>query len=90
MYTPEFTNRFKKSYKRMVKRGVDPDKLESVLNTLCTGKPLQNKHKEHNLSGNYSGYTECHIQPDWILIYKRIEETRSIIFTDTGTHSDLF
>ena len=74
----------------MIKRGVNPDKLESVLNTLCSGKQLQNKHKEHNLSGNYSGYTECHIQPDWILIYKRIEETRSIIFADTGTHSDLF
>ena len=90
MYTPEFTNQFRKSYKRMIKRGAKPEIFEVVLDTICSGKKLQVNHKEHKLSGNYAGYTECHIQPDWILVYKRSEETKTIIFTDTGTHSDLF
>lgn len=74
----------------MIKRGIDPDIFELVLNMLCSGKTLPAKHNEHKLKGNYSGYFECHIQPDWILVYKKIEETQTIIFTDTGTHSVLF
>jgi mRNA interferase YafQ len=90
MYAPEFTNQFKKSYKRMLKRGANPELLETILKKLCSGEPLSPKNKEHNLSGNYTGFTECHIQPDWLLVYIRNEETLTIIFTDTGTHSDLF
>ncbi len=61
-----------------------------MVNTLASGEPLSEKHKDHSLSGNYTGCRECHITPDWLLIYE-IEDNELILYlTRTGTHSDLF
>ncbi len=69
MFTPEFSNQFKKSYKRMIKRNANPELLKTVIALVCAGNPLPSNYKEHNLSGNYSKYKECHITSDWLLIY---------------------
>ena len=90
MSTPEFSNQFKRSYKLMIKRNANPELLENVISLICAGEPLPSNYKEHNLSGKYSKYKECHILPDWPLIYKKDTEKQIVYFTDTGTHSDLF
>ena len=92
MLKPEFTGQFKKDYKRAVKRGCRPEKLEEVITLLCEEKPLPEKLRDHQLqnSRKYKGMRECHIEPDWLLIY-RIEAERLILeLIRTGTHSDLF
>jgi len=86
----EYNNRFKKDYKLIKKRGYDTRKLEEVLNILITLRPLPPKYKEHTLTGNWSGFRECHIMPDWLLIYKIEEDTLILTPTRTETHSDLF
>ena len=89
MLKPEFTGQFKKDYKRAVKRGCKPEKLEEVITLLCEEKPLPEKFRDHQLQ-NSRNYKECHIEPDWLLIY-RIEAERLILeLIRTGTHSDLF
>ena len=89
MLKPEFTGQFKKDYKRAVKRGGKPEKLEEVITLLCEEKPLPEKFRDHQLQ-NSRNYKECHIEPDWLLIY-RIEAERLILeLIRTGTHSDLF
>jgi mRNA interferase YafQ len=90
MFTPEFSNQFRKSYKRMIKRGANPELLVKAISLICTVEPLPFNYKEHNLSGNYSEYKECHILSDWLLIYKKDAAKKIVYFTDTGTHSDLF
>ena len=81
---------YKKAYNRAVKRGWPIDKLNEVVFMLANQQELPPKYDNHNLKGKYSGYKECHIQPDWLLIYK-IESDRLVLFLlDTGTHSDLF
>lgn len=90
MFTPEFSNQFKKSYKRMIKRNANPELLKNVISLICAGDPLPPYYKEHNLSGNYSKYKECHILSDWLLIYKKDTDKKIVYFADTGTHSDLF
>lgn len=85
-----YTTKFKKDYKTVIKRGYNPQLLENVLNILCSGQPLPPKYKDHNLSGNYIGYRECHITPDWLLIYKVEENILTLTLTRTGSHSDLF
>ena len=92
MLKPEFTGQFKKDYKLAVRRGCRPEKLEEVITLLCEEKPLPEKFRDHQLqnSRNYKGMRECHIEPDWLLIY-RIEAERLILeLIRTGTHSDLF
>lgn len=74
----------------IVKRGYNPKLLENVLNILCTEQPLPSKYKDHQLSGNYEGHRECHISPDWLLIYKIEQSILTLTLTRTGTHSDLF
>ncbi len=72
----------------MQKRGKNISKLESVVRLLCSGQSLPEKYKDHKLVGNYQGLKECHIEPDWLLIY---EIKNNILYlADTGTHSDLF
>jgi len=71
MFTPEFSNQFKRSYKLMIKRGANPKLLEKAISLICSEEPLPYNYKEHNLSGNYSQYKECHVLPDWLLIYKK-------------------
>ncbi len=87
MRTPGYTNRFAKDLKLMMKGGHDPESLKSVMRDLIEEKPLDRKHQDHLLTGNFKDRRECHINPDWLLIY-RIDETR-IIFERTGTHADL-
>ena len=73
MLKPEFTGQFKKDYKRAVKRGCRPEYLEEVITLLCEEKPLPEKFRDHQLqnSRNYKGMRECHIEPDWLLIYRK-------------------
>jgi len=82
------TTKFEKSKKRMKKRGKDFSKLKKVISYFATEELLPMKYKDHILKGNYQGYRECHIEPDWLLVYKFTED--EIILYDTGTHSDLF
>ena len=68
------SNRFKKDLKAAQKRGLDISLLRSVVNTLAEEKPLAPKHRDHELTGEYSGFRECHIQPDWLLVYRTTTE----------------
>ena len=74
----------------MKKRGKNFKKLETVLNILAQGNNLPEKYKDHSLSGNYKNYRECHIEPDWLLIYQIKENLLILIALRTGSHSDLF
>ncbi|MBQ7265666.1 MAG: type II toxin-antitoxin system YafQ family toxin [Firmicutes bacterium] len=84
------TGKFKKDYKVIKKRGYDLSLLAEVLDRLINEEPLDTKHHDHPLTGNYTGFRECHIQPDWLLIYKIQENTAILVASRTGTHSDLF
>lgn len=88
MLTPIFENTFKKDIKRLQKRGKDIDKLKDVIDKLLDQQELSVKYKDHALIGNWKGYRDCHIEPDWLLIYK-ITET-NLFLVRTGSHSDLF
>jgi mRNA interferase YafQ len=66
------------------------DELNKVIKTLAEDKPLSAKYKDHSLSGNYAGLRECHIRPDWLLIYKKDDQLRILTLLRTGSHSDLF
>ena len=90
MLDVRYSARFKKDYKTVVKRGYNPRLLQDVLEILCSEQPLPPKYKDHNLTGNYDGHRECHITPDWLLIYKIERETVTLLLTRTGSHSDLF
>lgn len=81
---------FKKDIKRAKSRGFDLDKLKKVIEMLVIGEQLPEKYKDHCLSGNYSGYRECHIQPDWLLIYEINNDELILALYRTETHSDLF
>lgn len=85
-----YHTQFKKDYKRAMRRGYDPELLETVVTLLCQQKPLPEKYRDHALTGNYTGYRECHITPDWLLIYKISQNHLILTLTRTGTHSDLF
>ena len=88
MRIPSYTKQFAKDLKRMQKRGKSPEKIKNVIRKLLREQPLDLIYKEHKLIGNFKGRSECHIEPDWLLIYKIIDS--EIIFERTGTHSDLF
>lgn len=90
MYTVKPTNKFQKDLKRIQKRGYDISLLTDIIKKLANGEELPDKNKDHNLSGNYSGYRECHITPDWLLIYEIDNGELYLYLTRTGTHSDLF
>lgn len=82
------TSQFKKDIKRLQKRGKDLGKLKSVINLLIAKQPLPPKNQDHQLTGNWAGHRDCHIEPDWLLIYKLLED--ELRLERTGTHSDLF
>ena len=84
------TKQFKKDVKRIKKRGYDLSELETVLDKLASMQPLDERNRDHSLSGNYSGFRECHIRPDWLLVYAISEEKLILTASRTGTHSDLF
>lgn len=88
MRIPSFTRQFAKDLKRMEKRRKPPEKIIKIIRNLIDEERLDAKYKDHKLIGNYKNRRECHIEPDWLLIYK-IEDS-GIIFERTGTHSDLF
>lgn len=92
MLRPEFTGQFKKDYKLAVKRGCDPKKLEKVIQILCNEEILPETYRDHPLNNpkNYKGMRECHIEPDWLLVYKIVHEMLILKLIRTGTHSNLF
>lgn len=87
-YKIEIENSFERDLKKMRKRGKDLSKLKKVLLFLEEGVSLPEKYRNHKLTGNYSGFWECHIEPDWLLVYRKHDKI--IYLTRTGTHSDLF
>ena len=90
MYTVVATNKFKKDYKLCLKRGLDASILEEVVSILEEKGKLPEKYKPHVLKGNFKGLYECHIQPDWLLIWQLEQEIKLISLIRTGSHSDLF
>lgn len=90
MLKVRYSNQFEKDYKLIKKRGYDINKLKNVIQLLTTGNALPDKYKEHYLTGKYKGFRECHIQPDWLLIYTIESDKVTITVVRTGTHSDLF
>ena len=88
MFQPIYTNSFAKDIKLAQKRSENIDKLKKIIELLVNKEPIPQKYRDHNLVGNFIGRRECHIEPDWLLIYKIDKD--EIIFERTGTHSDLF
>lgn len=84
------STRFRKDLKQAIKRGYRIELLEAVVNCLASGRKLDEKYKDHLLTGDYGGFRECHITPDWLLIYQIQEEKLLLLLSRTGTHSDLF
>lgn len=89
-YELDFTNQFKRDLKLVRRQGKDESKLHAVVDMLVNGEELPQKYRDHQLSGEYMGCRDCHIEPDWVLIYKKQEETLVLLLTRTGSHSDLF
>ena len=90
MYKIVYTNRMKKDAKLMKRRGKDLDKLINVLSLLASGNPLPVQCRDHQLNGNLHDFRECHIEPDWLILYQIYEYTLIISATATGSHADLF
>lgn len=88
MRTPTYTRQFERDLRLMQRRGKEIEKLKTVMMLLIEEQPLVERYRDHPLLGNWRGRRECHIQPDWLLIYKLQDE--EIIFERTGTHNDLF
>ncbi len=89
-YTIERTSQFKKDFKNAEKQGLDMDELKTVIKMLADGEKLPEKYRDHPLKGDYKGHRECHIEPDWLLIYKITESILVLSLVRTGTHSRLF
>lgn len=90
IYELVLTGKFKKSLKLAKKRGLNINQLNDVVSMLQRDIPLEEKHRDHELKGAYRGFRECHIQPDWLLIYLKDSEVITLTLVDTGTHADLF
>lgn len=91
-YTVHYTNKFKKSLKKIIKQGKDIDKLEPIILKLANKEELEPKYKNHKLIDNryYKDSYECHITPDWLLIYKYNDDELLLLLMDTGSHSEMF
>jgi mRNA interferase YafQ len=90
MLKVQYQARFKKDYKIIIKRGYNPKLLEEVILILVEERSLPLKYQDHVLIGDYAGHRECHITPDWLLIYKIENDLLTLSLTRTGSHSDLF
>jgi mRNA interferase YafQ len=90
MLSPEYTTQFKKDYKKCKKRGLPLDEIQHVMSLLLDEKVLPSKYKDHVLRGSYNGFGECHIRPDWLMIYLVKQKNGIIVFTRTGSHTNLF
>jgi mRNA interferase YafQ len=84
------TSKFKRSLKLAKKRGLNISLLEDIVNNLQMDIPLPEKNCDHELKGNFKGFRECHIQPNWLLVYLKENERLTLTLIDTGTHSDIF
>lgn len=89
-YSVSYTGRFKKSLKRCIRRGLDVAEFEKVISLLIEKGSLPEIYKPHKLVGDYAECWECHIQPDWLLVWKQNNVELTLLLIDTGTHSDLF
>lgn len=89
-YTVDTTGRFERALKRCVKRGLDVEKLRTCIRLLSESGKLPSNYRPHKLSGRYAGAWECHIEPDWLLIWEQNDTSLTLLMIDTGTHSDLF
>jgi len=89
-YRLQPTARFKRNVKVLKKRGYDMSLLEDVVSKLANGETLPKQYLDHPLKGDKNGYRDCHIQNDWLLIYKLEKEILRLVLSETGTHSDLF
>ncbi|MBR6902993.1 MAG: type II toxin-antitoxin system YafQ family toxin [Clostridia bacterium] len=89
-YEVRFTNQFKKDIKLAKKQGKDIDKLFDVIGILANGEVLDEKYRDHDLSGNFRGCRECHIEPDWLLIYEIDNNVLVLVLNRVGSHSELF
>lgn len=90
MLEVKYTNKMKRDVKLMRKRGKDMDKLQDIVDLLMERIPLPEKHRDHQLTGNLKDFRECHIEPDWLLMYQVLEDTLILSLTATGSHADLF
>ena len=88
MLNPSYSKQFERDLKKMLKQGKNGGKIKAVMRSLINEEPLAPTYKDHKLTGNYKGRRECHVEPDWLLVYKKM--TEQIVFERTGTHSDLF
>ncbi|MCM1135685.1 MAG: type II toxin-antitoxin system YafQ family toxin [Clostridium sp.] len=84
------SNQFKKDLKLAKKRGCKIEHLRDVVNALAAGQRLGERYRDHSLAGDYSGFRECHVEPDWLLIYRINQDALELFLFRTGTHSDLF
>lgn len=84
------TTAFRKDYKLAIKRGLKLELLDAVIELLAMGNSLPDSFRDHELTGNWKGHRECHIQPDWLLVYRIEEDVLVLTLSRTGTHSDLF
>lgn len=89
-YEITYTKRFKKDVEIAKKRGKNLSKLFALVEKLANGEELEVKYRDHTLSGDYDGYRECHIEPDWLLVYAIYDDCLVLALARTGTHSDLF
>lgn len=89
-YTVKTTSQFKKDYKLAIRRHLDISQLDDVVAVLAMGETLPEKNRDHGLTGDWTGHRECHILPDWLLIYRIEGNVLVLTLTRTGTHSDLF
>jgi len=89
-YTIKNTTQFKKDYKLAKRRNMKLDLLKNIVTKLANGETLDDKHHDHALSGDWIGHRECHILPDWLLVYRIEDDVLVLTLTRTGTHSDLF
>lgn len=88
MLDVRYSTKFKREFRICLKRGYNMRRLQAVIDVLRIPEPLPPKNRDHNLGGNFSKYRECHIEPDWLLIYR--QEGNELLLYRTGTHADLF
>jgi mRNA interferase YafQ len=89
MYKIQYTSRFKKELRLLEKRGYRLQRMGDVVNALASANPLDKKHRDHALSGSWAGYRECHIAPDWLLVYRIFDDVLVLSLARTGSHADL-
>ena len=89
-YSVRTSYRYRRELKKAISRGYDKFKMITVVNLLATGDPLPKNYDDHALHGNWKGYRECHVDPDWLLVYRIYQDELILLLTSTGTHSDIF